>query len=76
MSSTNPKRYNELAEKWLNGTLTPEEEKEYNEWYDRTDMGEIRIDPQFAASQGQLRNRIFNRIVRSASARDIPIRTI
>lgn len=76
MSSTNPKRYNELAEKWLNGTLTPEEEKEYNEWYDRTDMGEIRIDPKFAASQGQLRNRIFNRIVRSASTRDIPIRTI
>jgi ferric-dicitrate binding protein FerR (iron transport regulator) len=76
MSSTNPKRYNELAEKWLNGALTPEEEKEYNEWYDRTDMGEIRIDPQFAASQGQLRNRIFNRIVKSASARDIPVRTI
>ena len=76
MSSTNPKRYNELAEKWLNGTLTPEEEKEYNEWYDRTDMGEIRIDPQFAASHGQLKSRIFNRIVKSANARDIPIRTI
>jgi len=55
------KRYNELAEKWLNGALSPEEEKEYNEWYD-ADRGEIEVDPLVAASPDQLRGRIFEKV--------------
>jgi len=33
-------RYIALSEKWLNGTITPEEEKEYADWYNT-------IDPDF-----------------------------
>jgi transmembrane sensor len=33
-------RYVELSEKWLDGTITPDEEKEYADWYNR-------IDPDF-----------------------------
>ena len=41
MKNKNPdQRYIELSEKWLDGTITPDEEKEYADWYNT-------IDPDF-----------------------------
>lgn len=59
------RRYSELARKWLKGTLTPEEEREYNEWYDSvSDDKEIKMEPDFAVSRQQLKRRIFVKISR------------
>lgn len=61
------RRYSELARKWLKGTLTPEEEREYNDWYDSvTDVKEIKMEPDFAISRQQLKRRIFVKISRIA----------
>ncbi|MBC9914486.1 FecR family protein [Chitinophaga sp. 22536] len=61
------RRYSELARKWLKGTLTPEEEREYNDWYDSvSDDKEIKMEPDFAASRQQLKRRIFVKISRIA----------
>jgi len=61
------RRYSELARKWLRGTLTPEEEREYNDWYDNvSDDKEIKLDPDFAISRQQLKRRIFMKISRIA----------
>ena len=56
-------RYNELAEKWLKGTITEKEVKEFSDWYD-TDNESLDIPQEFAGSEEQLRKRIFSRIKR------------
>jgi transmembrane sensor len=58
-----PPRYLELAEKWLNGTITPEEEKEYNDWYNSIEPGErLHVPAEFAMSRHEHRNKLLNQI--------------
>lgn len=58
-----PPRYLELAEKWLNGTITPEEEKEYNDWYNSIEPGErLHVPAEFAMSPQEHRNKLLNQI--------------
>ena len=56
------KRYAELAEKWLNGTITKEEAAEFSEWYDSTDDSILTIPPTYAGSEEELRKRILSNI--------------
>jgi ferric-dicitrate binding protein FerR (iron transport regulator) len=56
------KRYYELAEKWLNGTITKEEMSEFSEWYNDSGDGEIDIPEEFAKSEDHLRQRILLQI--------------
>lgn len=59
MQSLDEKRYYELAEKWLNGTINPEEETEFARWYNAGQDREIHIPAEFAGSEEALRERIL-----------------
>ena len=54
-------RYSELAEKWLNGTISPEELIEFSEWYAQ-ELDDFYVPKQFAGSEEQLRKRILSAI--------------
>jgi transmembrane sensor len=59
----NDERYLELAEKWLNGTITPQEEEEYAQWYNSfqpDDVVEIPVDR--AGNREALREKILQKI--------------
>ena len=56
------KRYSELAEKWLKGTITEEERNEFSEWYDNTDNEILNIPHDFAGSEEELRKRLLSGI--------------
>ncbi|MGZ5135574.1 MAG: FecR family protein [Flavitalea sp.] len=56
------KRYYELAEKWLNGTITEEEKKEFSEWYNNDEDTILNIPEKFASSEEKLRTRILSAI--------------
>jgi ferric-dicitrate binding protein FerR (iron transport regulator) len=53
------KRYSELAEKWLKGTITQEEMNEFSEWYDNMDHEVLNIPEGFAGSEEELHNRML-----------------
>lgn len=55
-------RYYELAEKWLNGTLSKEEEIEFSEWYNKKEDTILNIPEKFAGSEEELRKRILSKI--------------
>ncbi len=57
-------RYSELAQKWLNGTITDEEVREFSAWYDDNDQA-LDVPSGFAGSEEELRQRILSRIKRS-----------
>ena len=56
------KRYLELAEKWLNGTINKEEMNEFSAWYDEVDDHPLQVPLDFASSEEELRQRILSRI--------------
>ncbi|HMR17949.1 MAG TPA: FecR domain-containing protein [Sphingobacterium sp.] len=63
----NKKRYQELASKWLDGTITEAEKIEFSHWYnDHND--DVDIPRSFAADEEELRMRILNKINNSLSA--------
>lgn len=61
-------RYQELAVKWLNGTITPEEEKEFADWFNAGSDEPILVPDTFAASEEAHRQRILNKIRQSIGA--------
>lgn len=52
----------ELAEKWLHGTITPEEKTRLFQWYDSFDDTELTLDSKLAAVIGQLREEMLRDI--------------
>lgn len=48
-----------LAEKWLLGTITPEEATEYAEWYNQGQDHPIIIPPDFVLSEKEQRDRLL-----------------
>lgn len=59
----NDARYLELAEKWLNGSITPEEELEYAEWYNRHHPDEVlELEPHYASSRDEHRLKMLQQI--------------
>jgi transmembrane sensor len=56
-------RYIELSEKWLDGTITPEEEKEYADWYKTIEANFIlEIPADIARNREQHRQKILDQI--------------
>lgn len=56
-------RYLELAEKWLNGTITPAEEKEYAQWFnDFPEDASLNVLPEQATSREAHRQLLLRRI--------------
>ncbi|GAA4798204.1 DUF4974 domain-containing protein [Olivibacter ginsenosidimutans] len=56
------KRYLELAEKWLNGTITPEEEVVFANWYNQNQDNTVWVESDYAANEVVLRERIRKRL--------------
>jgi ferric-dicitrate binding protein FerR (iron transport regulator) len=57
------KRYLELAEKWLLGTISPAEMQEYAKWYNEIDPEAVlEIPPQAAAGAEEYRLRLLKKI--------------
>jgi len=65
MSPENSVRYELLAEKWLNGTITPEEAQEYANWYLANQEKTVDIPAAFAASREEQHDRILERLHKS-----------
>jgi len=64
MENKNPdQRYIELSEKWLDGTISPEEEKEYADWYKTIEADFIlEIPADIAPNREQHRQKILDQI--------------
>lgn len=59
----NEKRYQELAEKWLNGTINEAEKQEFASWYSEKGRDEVQIVPEnFVTDEETHKNRIWNKI--------------
>ncbi len=63
-------RYNELAAKWLDGSITPEEIREYNDWYNGADDQPAEVTPEFAPTREALEERLMEKILRSVRRRE------
>ncbi|HVZ97065.1 MAG TPA: FecR domain-containing protein, partial [Chitinophagaceae bacterium] len=57
--------YYELARRWAEGTITPEEAKEYIEWFNQDDHEPLYIPPGFAGSREELNHRMLAIIQKS-----------
>jgi hypothetical protein len=55
-------RYYELAERWLNGTITKKEMQEFSEWYTNDENNPLTIPDHFARSEEELRQRILSQV--------------
>ncbi len=60
-------RYQELAEKWLNNTISPQENEEFLQWYNSGQENDIYISRDYADSDQELKRRIFSEINQSIS---------
>jgi transmembrane sensor len=74
----NELRYRELAKKWLDGTITPEEQKEFAAWYNSGQDQPIEIPAGFAISEGVQSERLLAKIkatagIETKSARIVPL---
>jgi ferric-dicitrate binding protein FerR (iron transport regulator) len=54
--------YLQLAEKWMNGTITPEEERVFAQWYNEDQNKEIIIPGSFVPGEQEHSERIWQRI--------------
>jgi len=55
-------KYWELAEKWLKGTISPDEEKEFAAWYNARQEDPVEITADFATSEEELSARMLQYI--------------
>ncbi len=61
-------RYQELAEKWLNNTITSQEKEEFAHWYSEGQDNDIHLSKSFARNEKELQRRIYSRINRKISS--------
>src|SRR6185312_300129 len=61
-SQSNEKRIQELASKWLDQTITPDEKQEFAAWYNAGQDVPLDISRSFAESEEELRARILDKI--------------
>lgn len=61
-SQPDEKRYRELAQKWLDGTITSAERQEFAAWYNADQDAPVKIPSGFAESEDVLRERILDKI--------------
>jgi ferric-dicitrate binding protein FerR (iron transport regulator) len=61
------RRYLELAKKWKEGTITPEEATEYLNWFNEDDGEALAVPRDFAASSEELKGRMFTTVKQQMS---------
>jgi len=69
-------RIKALASKWLNKTITPDEQKEFAEWYNNGQNSPVNIPSAFAEDEKALKDRILLRINESLKQDNRRIRRI
>ncbi|MCR8556465.1 FecR family protein [Mucilaginibacter sp. BJC16-A38] len=67
-------RYQELAKKWLDKTITPEEQAEFAAWYNQDQDNPVEIPEDFAENEEVLKERILNKINRDINQKNTRIR--
>ncbi|MDX1956586.1 MAG: FecR family protein, partial [Chitinophagaceae bacterium] len=65
-------RYKELAQKWAEGRISPEEAREYLDWYNTEDNSPLEIAPEFATSKEELEQRMLATIQQRVSTK-VPV---
>lgn len=68
------RRYLELAAKWQNGTITPEERRILEEWYNQGQDKPVHIPPHFAKGEEEHERRILAGIRKKIAAQRKPLR--
>jgi transmembrane sensor len=63
--------YQNLAKKMLTGKITPEEEKEFSEWYNQNQDLPLNIPPNIATSDQEMHDRILLKI--NAEIKSVPL---
>lgn len=53
------KRYQELAEKWLNHTISRQEIEDFSKWYNARQDDDVSLPENFASNEQELKKRIF-----------------
>lgn len=61
-SQPDEKRYRELAQKWLDGTITSAEKQEFAAWYNADQDAPVDIPSEFTENEDVLRERILDKI--------------
>lgn len=56
-------RHEELASKWLDKTITPEEEQEFSDWFNREQDHPLVVSAHFAGDYELHKNRIFSKVL-------------
>ncbi|HTI91124.1 MAG TPA: FecR domain-containing protein [Puia sp.] len=71
-SSFDAARYQELADKWVQGNLSPAERKELENWYNTGQDQPVHLPPGFAASEGVLEQQMLQAI-REKAGLSVPV---
>jgi transmembrane sensor len=68
----------ELAAKWMDGTITPEEKARFEAWYNGLDFSELELLDHWAAGPREIEAHILSKLLTSLSElkEDQPVRTI
>src|SRR5690606_41158599 len=56
---TDGERYEELASKWLDGTITAAEKAEFSTWYHAQGANRLELPSSYAGNEEELRNRML-----------------
>ncbi|GAA4780092.1 DUF4974 domain-containing protein [Olivibacter ginsenosidimutans] len=67
------KRQRELARKWLNGTITDAEKKEFSDWYNAQEHHSADIPPHLARSEEEHEQKLLSNI-RQRTKKNTPVR--
>lgn len=68
-SPNSEERYQELAYKWLNNTISHEEKEEFSAWYNSGQDETFNIYENYALDDEEIKRRIFKRINKGISTR-------
>ncbi len=69
-----PRRYQELAQKWLDGSATPEEKQEFDNWYRENSDEELSVPDSRGANDEEYRNRLW-RAISKEIGRGVAVKT-
>jgi transmembrane sensor len=68
--------YEELATKWIDKSISPEEEQVFNTWYEEGQDEPLYIRPDFARSAEIHKERIYQQVMDGLAADNTPIRKL
>lgn len=66
-------RYQELAVKWLNNTIKPDEKEEFAQWYNSGQDKNINLSENYVSNEKDLEVRMYSEIENAITAGDMPL---